>query len=704
MKKTFLNFAISTCLLLTSSCPAIAQVGQPRRQRNNLVKRGRSQTVQTAPEESLLRVTSDTVLSSYSTERNGDVFKVIIRQVGVFSVHNDGRGFGSFDQQPNGKDLVLTFHLDPGVSPRVEQSANQLDVFFATSQRLSRNSPGNTSNLLPSQINLRSSPGVTTAALPQLTAASVTQPPTAPLIVSALPTSAPEKKSLARTDDDAQPKTETVAPSACSTKCAKPGDDKNGPYAIVNANAPSEIEGPRRFPNGGKVFFTNMNPFKWNYRISRTETPSSGPAITTFLGFIFGDDLGTITGLTARVAGAGETKPAPPAFRRDSGAPNNCSGEDLAAIDNFLNTANALAVKITDNADYIDRESKAFNKARKAYNDFLKATDTDTEALDCSEACKAANELLPKLKKIDLSSIPNDPSQLRKEVTALDVTGSKFQATHSGLGNDNCTQQVKTTVSTLVKGLNSDLDKVDTSLAALQKAIDENQDKFDSLAAVINSVFSSINSKGNPFMQSQTLFKDDEAKDVQFTVFRKNLRIKDAQEIAFTDKPTFRVGEVRIALSAGIGFSTVNETSVVRQSALVPGPNGAMVLGTRFGFENNSTFKPSGVVMLNGNIARFGLFGKNNTTFALSSGLVLSSRSSGSGSTLATEFVAGPSLGFADNNFYFTVGFHAARIQRLAGGFKIGDPVPDNLPDPLPLEKIWRNGIIFALTYRVQPR
>jgi hypothetical protein len=52
---------------------------------------------------------------------------------------------------------------------------------------------------------------------------------------------------------------------------------------------------------------------------------------------------------------------------------------------------------------------------------------------------------------------------------------------------------------------------------------------------------------------------------------------------------------------------------------------------------------------------------------------------------------------------FFTFGFHAARVEELSGGFKIGDPVPANLTDPLPVQKNWLNGLIMSLTFRIQP-
>jgi hypothetical protein len=102
--------------------------------------------------------------------------------------------------------------------------------------------------------------------------------------------------------------------------------------------------------------------------------------------------------------------------------------------------------------------------------------------------------------------------------------------------------------------------------------------------------------------------------------------------------------------------------------------------------------------MLNAHLKSFSLFGDRDASFVLSSGLVLSQRNN----TVQPEFIAGPSLGFLRNTMFLTLGYHTARVPKLAGNFKIGDVVPTSLQDPLPLEYRWRNGFMIGLTYKVK--
>lgn len=364
-----------------------------------------------------------------------------------------------------------------------------------------------------------------------------------------------------------------------------------------------------------------------------------------------------------------------------------------------------MAGKINETTEKLNTKSKAFNKAKKDYTAFLELTDTGTEGLNCERACEKANELLPLLKKTNLENLGDQIAELKESVIALRVRARQFEPRDPSSNKPKCKEQFGV-LTAAADGYKKAVDDLDKTFKELQTAINESQPKFDSLAKIINSVFDVISSGGNPFIEVHTLRVDDDAKEVEFTIARKNLRVADSQEVAFNTKPTFQVGESRLSLSAGFGFSTINEIKIIRQASLIPGAGGTQTLGNRFGFENRSRFRPSGLLLLNAHLLRFGIFDNNDTTLAFSGGLVLSQRSSAntSGSGLATEFIAGPSLGFVNNRMFLTLGFHAARVEQLGGGFNIGDPVPANLADPIPVEKNWRNGLMFSITYRIRPR
>jgi hypothetical protein len=97
-------------------------------------------------------------------------------------------------------------------------------------------------------------------------------------------------------------------------------------------------------------------------------------------------------------------------------------------------------------------------------------------------------------------------------------------------------------------------------------------------------------------------------------------------------------------------------------------------------------------MMLNANIGK----PSGTALFSWSLGVVVASRSD----TTQTEYITGPSIGFLENNIVFTFGYHAARVARLGGGFKIGDPVPDDVKSAIPVTHKWANGFMLGVTYR----
>lgn len=89
----------------------------------------------------------------------------------------------------------------------------------------------------------------------------------------------------------------TVNTATCRAKCDVPEVEKQGDYAIVNANDPNDFVGTTRFPRGGKVFFVKKNPFKYSYKITRRDRSIEAGIIQAFLGHIFGADIGELGGV-----------------------------------------------------------------------------------------------------------------------------------------------------------------------------------------------------------------------------------------------------------------------------------------------------------------------------------------------------------------------------------------------------------------------
>ena len=69
----------------------------------------------------------------------------------------------------------------------------------------------------------------------------------------------------------------------------------------------------------------------------------------------------------------------------------------------------------------------------------------------------------------------------------------------------------------------------------------------------------------------------------------------DSTSTTLTGRET-DVGKPTVHVSGGIGFSTIDDITIVRQPGLAAD---GKTQETHFGYQNNSSFKPSAIVMLN---------------------------------------------------------------------------------------------------------
>ena len=81
---------------------------------------------------SRVTIKSDNPLNDYSAYRSGDRFYVVLPRAAAGSVGRGGSGKGYSDMQvqQRGDSVVLSYHVQPGAKPRVEQKFNRLDVVF----------------------------------------------------------------------------------------------------------------------------------------------------------------------------------------------------------------------------------------------------------------------------------------------------------------------------------------------------------------------------------------------------------------------------------------------------------------------------------------------------------------------------------------------------------------------------------------------
>ena len=155
-----------------------------------------------------------------------------------------------------------------------------------------------------------------------------------------------------------------------------------------------------------------------------------------------------------------------------------------------------------------------------------------------------------------------------------------------------------------------------------------------------------------------------------------------------------RMGSAPASLSVGVGFSTADSSTIARQASCPRNSESKTCMVTpQFGYTSQSTFKPTGIVLLNGHAVS-----RSKFTFGPSVGLSFGERNS----SAQLDYLIGASLGLRNNLLWFTGGLHATRVERLSGGFKIGDVVPPELQDPLPTTSGFKAGFMFAVSFRIK--
>jgi HEAT repeat protein len=138
--RTKLLAAFVAALVLSSlvlSAGAGAQRGGAARQANQNARGGQSKRVivgrgSESRQGSRVTITADDSLKDYSAYRSGDRFYVVLPKsaAGAAGRGGSGRGYTDMQVQQRGDSVVLSYRVQPGAKPRVEQKFNRLDVVF----------------------------------------------------------------------------------------------------------------------------------------------------------------------------------------------------------------------------------------------------------------------------------------------------------------------------------------------------------------------------------------------------------------------------------------------------------------------------------------------------------------------------------------------------------------------------------------------
>jgi hypothetical protein len=429
-----------------------------------------------------------------------------------------------------------------------------------------------------------------------------------------------------------------------------------------------------------EVLVVKPNPFKYSYRVERREV-SRPIAITRdfFSGFGFQDALTSLMGA--------------PQARAFAGPPNACTTDNnfTTAQDGYdMKLAAALSL-----ANEVKADVKALGDTLKDYDKFLDDTNVETLGASCIDICGRALRLRDALPKaIDPGMLESKVKSLRAALKELEEIKAAMKAAAANIANTNdrgeCEKSldgVFEQIDALSKAAAIDLPNADKVLETVNKKHDELLHFRQLLVSVLGST--------DAFFEYAAVGGSTN-RNVKITLIRQDLRTPNsvAQSVGFlsfdvppsgTEDPT----QDPISVSIGFGLSNIDDVKIIRQS----GQDGAGGATTVFGFQNNGRYKPGVIGTLNGH-----LFVYRGITFAASGGFVITNR----GDTAQLEYVVGPSFGFAGRHVWLMPALHMARVERLGGGFTPGQPIPDGVQDPLPVQKNTEVGFMIGLTFKVR--
>src|SRR5437667_9748356 len=136
-KLRMMLFCLGISLFSLVPITARAQTNRnTKAQPSSAISQRRSATIRASDssEGSRVSIFSDSTLDDYEAYRRGDRFYVKLPAVGVSQAQAKihARGFEDVNVQKSGSNTLLSFHLQPGTTARVDQRGNRLEVIFTT--------------------------------------------------------------------------------------------------------------------------------------------------------------------------------------------------------------------------------------------------------------------------------------------------------------------------------------------------------------------------------------------------------------------------------------------------------------------------------------------------------------------------------------------------------------------------------------------
>ncbi|NOK17580.1 hypothetical protein [Corallococcus carmarthensis] len=460
-------------------------------------------------------------------------------------------------------------------------------------------------------------------------------------------------------------------PSEYCKRVSNKPEAKSGYEGVtIDANSGRVVDGPTRLSEGDQVqfVFEGKNPFKYDYRFAVTSQPLGAALALNFLGRIPGLNLGTL-------------KPTPPpgllaAPGARAAAVPQCtsSGEQKWAQDALTKIAAAekQSLEVAQSLHYVD-EAHAF----------LQETEPDTLSKP-ARVCERAEKL--KAWTHAPGTFTSATSVFAQDVGAITAFLLRTTDDQGVTLTTTCRSDLDTRTKQAMTTLTSDAAVYQAAAVRVEAELQSSKASIQQLDALLGSTLG----REDLFFETRFVSTRDEPTGVRVELFRRDLRTADSPERT-VGTVNLELGKSPFSLTAGIVLSSIESRRIIRQSARVPTEANPNQVGLRFGYDESSSVTVAPAIFFNARLSDRPRF-----NWGASAGIVTASADS----TLRIDYALGVFGSFRDI-FYLHLGLQAGQRNTLAGGFKEGEEVPADLPDPIPTTKDWKAGVLFGFSLQL---
>jgi hypothetical protein len=468
------------------------------------------------------------------------------------------------------------------------------------------------------------------------------------------------------------PREAQAVSARCKSRCEKPKAAPDHELVEIDADTGRLLSGAAAFDVGDKLqlVFQNKNPFKYTYRFAIATQAADTERVTTYLAPI---KFPAGAGVIPKLPSAGMTTLA----SGERSKPESCSTEGAK---NWFATLSASAARISSAAPVLE-EAAPF---ARAYSSLLEISDADRVIADrCEAVCQAAEDF------VAVAAPTKTPDEIKKAADDFSEGLRPFlPANIPPAAQGQCAQDAIALFTPMIGPVDTAAKAAEAYKEVPAAVAAANDAKAQQLAA-------NLLQDSNLFHESRYTTATSEPTVLRVDLYRKNLRQKDPVEQAVASLE-LRAGRGRVAISAGILMSALSYRHVIRQPSR--GDDGTIV--SKFQYDTDSEYTVTPAVLLN---VRFLDEGWGYSWFpSMHATVGILSGATDGGNFVLPEFVAGGSFSLANDLIFITLAAHFGQRESLGGGFMIGEQVPTDLSDPLPVTRRWRSATALGVTFRFQ--